>query len=282
MTSITRADGGARGFAAVALVVSFALVAHAASAWEPMPAMASMPGMTTPGGATHATLWLPTHRASWSGTARAFVTMWSVMMIPMMLPSALPSLWRLRAEFERRAGADAEHMRVRALAAVVLAAASYFAVWSALGAAIFPVGAVVAAIFRRDPSLVPAVPTLTGAAIVACGTIQFSAWKARRLAACRRAHWRRSGTPTPIVGLRYGARLGVDCILSCANWTALLIVVGMMEPAAMVAVTGAITAERLSAGGHYVRQVTGGIAVAVAIVLLVRALVGACGTARPS
>ncbi len=271
MTSIRRADSWAPGGAAFALVFSCTVAARAASVWEPM---AAMSGMTLPGGTTHSMQWTPMHGASWSGTARAFVTMWSSMMIPMMLPSAVPALWRVRDAFERRDGVGKVYGRALAPASVVLAAVAYFAVWIALGAALFPVGALAVALLRQAPTLAHTVPALTVAIVVAGGTIQFTTWKGRRLDACRRVHGNHAHAPSASNALRFGLRLGGHCVASCANWTAILLVCGMTDPAAMLAVTGAITAERLVPHTQCIRRLTGGVAIAVAIVLLVVPIVG--------
>lgn len=274
MTSTRRADRGVSATALLALVFSCALVAHAALARERTTGSATMAGMTMSFGAPHSTMWIPAHGASWNSTAQAFVAMWSMMMIPMMLPSAVPALWRVRAGSVR---CDAEGTRARALAyrPVVLAALAYCIVWIALGAALFPCGALVVELLAHVPTLARAAPSLTVATLVAGGAIQFTPWKGRRLHACRRAQRREASTASASDAVRYGTRLGVDCVASCANWTAMLLVGGMMDPATMLAVTGAITAERLVTEAPYVRHLTGGIALAIAIVVLVRQTPGA-------
>src|SRR4030095_5730280 len=55
-----------------------------------------------------------------------------------------------------------------------IAAFGYFAVWAAVGLAAYPI----ASIARRFPAA-------AGVAVVTAGLLQFTAWKARRLACCR-------------------------------------------------------------------------------------------------
>src|SRR5262245_37578849 len=104
-----------------------------------MSAMWSMHGMPMPGGWTMTMAWMRMPGQSWTGAAVAFVAMWTAMMVPMMLPSFVPMLRRYRAAVM----AAGEKRLVRRTAA---ATAGYFAVWAAIGAVVFPVGAGVAAL----------------------------------------------------------------------------------------------------------------------------------------
>ena len=62
-----------------------------------------------------------TPRLAWPGAA-AFVGSWMMMMVPMMLPSLVPVLWR----------------RTRSGHTMALASAGYFLVWAAYGVGAFP------------------------------------------------------------------------------------------------------------------------------------------------
>src|SRR6266850_4194636 len=55
--------------------------------------MSAMGEMTMPGGWTMSMAWMPGQ--TWPGAA-AFLGMWVVMMVAMMLPSLVPMLWRYR------------------------------------------------------------------------------------------------------------------------------------------------------------------------------------------
>jgi predicted metal-binding membrane protein len=137
--------------------------------------------------------------------------MWTAMMVPMMLPSLLPRLraWPLRA--------------------AVVAACAYFFVWALCGAAVYP------------PLMWVPVERYAGLAFVAAGAMQLTPWKVQRLERCRAAC-----TGETRHAWRDGLRMGVDCALCCAGYTLVLLVTGMMNLAAMVLVTIAITAERLA------------------------------------
>jgi predicted metal-binding membrane protein len=64
--------------------------------------------MPMPGGWTMSMAWMRMPGQTWSGAAAAFVGMWVVMMVAMMLPSLVPMLWRYREAVgrtgERRIG----------------------------------------------------------------------------------------------------------------------------------------------------------------------------------
>src|SRR5579864_9006186 len=58
--------------------------------------MASMPGMPMAGGWRMSMVWMRMPGQSWPAAGTAFVAMWGVMTVAMMLPSLLPMLWRHR------------------------------------------------------------------------------------------------------------------------------------------------------------------------------------------
>ena len=122
-------------------------------------------------------------------------------------------------------------------------AGGYFAVWTALGGVLFALG-------LAEPVL-PVGPVL-----LAAGLLQFSPWKHRHLERCR------------AMTDRSGLRLGFHCVCSCAGPTAIMLVMGMMDPWVMAAVTTAISAERLAPAGKRIAQATGLLAVLAGLALL--------------
>jgi len=161
-----------------------------------------------------------------------------VMMAAMMLPSLVPALMRYR-RLLRSAG------RTRLGIVTALAGAGYFFVWAVVGMAIYPIGLALAEIAMRQPGLSRAVPTLTGLVVLAAAVVQFTAWKARRLACCRASHSVGVRPGTAGAAWRHGMRLGFDCVRCCGNLMAILVVMGVMDLSVMAAVTVAITLERL-------------------------------------
>lgn len=203
-------------------------------------AMSGMGTTPMPGGWRLSATWAPMCGQDWVGAAGSFLAMWMAMTAAMMLPAAGPAL--------RRDGR----------AAFVL---GYLAVWLAVGAAVFPLGAALAWAAMREAALAQAMPFVGGGVVVAAGALQFTAWKARRLACCR-APCRPAGA-----GWRDGVRLGVHCSACCAGPTAALLALGVMDLRAMAVVTAAIVLERL-APGTWAARALGAVAVAGGGVLL--------------
>src|SRR6187431_2230208 len=59
--------------------------------------MSGMGGMPMPGGWTMSMAWMRMPGQTWAGAAAAFLGMWVVMMVAMMLPALIPMLRRYRA-----------------------------------------------------------------------------------------------------------------------------------------------------------------------------------------
>jgi len=210
--------------------------------------------------------WMRMPGQTWAGAEAAFVAMWTAMMVAMMLPSLVPMLGRYRQAVGTRGTA-----RLHVLTAVV--AVGYFAVWSALGAAIFPFGAALAVAQMRLPALARAVPIAAGVVVLLAGTVQLTAWKARHLAfghaAAERVHLSAADVPT---AWRHGVCLGVHCNYCCAGLTASFLALGVMDLRVMAVVTAAITAERLVPAGARVARAVGVVGVVAGAQLIVRAI----------
>jgi predicted metal-binding membrane protein len=207
-----------------------------------------------PGGWMLSTAWVPMCGQTWLGAAASFVAMWALMMAAMMLPSLVPTLWR------------------HGLARGALAGTGYFAVWTLLGAFVFVGGAAFAQAAMQLPALARAAPVAAGLIVLLGGALQFTGWKAWHLACCRSAAQR--DTPagaTTGSAWRGGVRLGLHCSRACAGFTAILLVIGLMDLRAMAAVTVAITAERLVPSGRRVVWGVGAVAIAAGTYLTVRA-----------
>ncbi len=226
--------------------------------------MSTMGAMPMPGGWTMAPVWMPMGGQTWLDNAASFLGMWVVMMVAMMLPSLMPMLSRYR----NAVGEAGEQRLSRLTAAVGL---GYFFVWTALGIAIFPLGAALAAAEMQWLALARAVPILAGVVVVIAGALQFTEWKAHRLACCREEPRYIGSLPANIrTAWGHGVRLGLRCSYCCAGLTAILLAVGVMDLLAMAAVMVAITAERLAPAGERAAQVSGAVAVGAGLFLILR------------
>jgi predicted metal-binding membrane protein len=191
--------------------------------------------------------------------------MWAVMMVAMMLPSLLPTLWRYRLALGSRSVAGLGEL-------TALAAAGYFFVWTVLGVIVFALGAALAQVVMQMPLVARAVPVSWGLVVLLAGAFQLTAWKARHLACCRQAAGPSPAFPADAgTAWRHGVRLGLHCIHSCAGLTATLLVMGVMDLRAMAIVTAAIAAERLAPAGERVARAVGFVSVGAGLLLTARA-----------
>jgi predicted metal-binding membrane protein len=233
--------------------------------------MSAMRGMAMPGGWTMSMTWMRMPEQTWLGAAVSFLSMWIAMMVAMMLPSLTPVLLR-----HRQALASTGETHPGRLSALV--GLGYFLVWMVFGMAAFPLGVALAAVEMQLPALARGVPIAVGGVVLIAGTLQFTAWKAHQLACCRAAgHGQRAaghGQPWPADAggaWRYGLRLGLRCCYCCAGPTAILLVSGVMNLAAMAVVTAVITAERLAPAGERLARAAGAILIGVGLFLIARA-----------
>jgi predicted metal-binding membrane protein len=225
----------------------------------------SMSGrMEMPGGWTMSMTWTRMPGQSWTASAAMFLLMWLTMMVAMMLPSLVPSLRSYRNAVGRRG-------ETRLGRLTTLVGTGYFFVWTVFGMIAFAVGTALASIEMRQSALAHAVPVAASVVVLVAGAIQFTTWKANRLACCREARMLgRALTPDAGTAWRHGLRLGIDCGCCCAGLIVVLLVIGVMDLRAMAAVTVAISAERLLPSGKRVARVVGYVVVGEGLLLIAR------------
>ena len=225
--------------------------------------MMTIGGLPMSGGWMLSVIWTRMCGESWLGAAASFLVMWTAMMPAMMLPALLPVLWRYRRAFGRTAANAADRL-------TALVGAGYFVVWTLLGAAIFPLGAALAAIEMQQPMLARAAPLAAGIVVLIAGALQFTAWKTDHLACFRAA----PAHPLPAdaaAAFRHGLRLGLHCSAGSAGLTAILLVSGLMDLRVMAVVTAAITLERLAPSGQATARAIGAVACAAGLALIAHA-----------
>jgi predicted metal-binding membrane protein len=230
----------------------------------------SMPGgMPMPGGWTMSMAWMRMPGQSWIGAAAAFMGMWVVMMVAMMLPAlaSMLSAWRRAVRGGAAIGLGAP---------TVIAGAGYFLVWTGFGAAAYPIGVVLGAAEMRWSAFARAVPVASGAALVLAGCLQLTAWKARQLGCCRETPGCGAPVaPTPVSAWGHGLRLGVHCALCCSGFMVVLLVAGVMDLGVMALVAAGITIERLAPRPVLAARAAGAVVIAVGIAVIARALLPA-------
>src|SRR2546426_6388040 len=189
---------------------------------------------------------MPMPGQTWLPAAASFLGMWIVMMVAMMLPSLVATLWRYR-----QAGLGW---------LTTLVGVGYFVVWTVFGMAAFPLGI----------ALARAVPIAVGVVVLMAGFFQVTAWKAHHLACCREAG---RGPVSADAGTawRHGVRLGLHCAKCNVGLMAILLGLGVMDLRAMAVGTAAITVQRIAPAGERVARATGAVALGAGLFLIVRA-----------
>ena len=224
-------------------------------------------GMDMPGGWAMSMLWMRMPGQTWLVSAAMFLLMWLTMMVAMMLPSAVPMLLAFRGSANV---GDNSWPGVP----TGLAACSYFAVWMVVGVAVYIAGASWASAAMRWSGLSRAVPALTGAGLILAGASQFTRWKMVGLGHCHNPHAHiTTGKGGGLrAGVSYGFRHGVSCVRCCAGPMLALLMVGAMNPLAMLVIAGVISLEKLLPKPRPVIYLTGIVAVGAGIATLLRSV----------
>jgi predicted metal-binding membrane protein len=263
MTAIeTESGSGARDRAFLGTSTLLFLVSAAATiAWSR--SMAG--GVAMPGGWALSMAWIRMPGEAWLGAAVAFLGIWVVMMVAMMLPALVPLL-----SSYRRAVRGREEPRVGRLTAVV--GAGYFAVWAVSGAVAYGLGVVVTGAELRWPALARVAPVGIGVVLLGAGMFQLTGWKSRQIGRCWDALGRGRAPGDAWNAWQSGLRLGRRCALCCSGFMVSLLVTGMMRLGTMALVAAAITLERLAPKPERVARAAGVVVLAVGAVVIARAL----------
>lgn len=195
-----------------------------------------------------------------------FLSMWNVMMAAMMFPAAAPMIVAFhQVQVTRR-------RRGEAFVATWIFVLAYLVVWALAGGLAY-IAAVVADSFAHRLALsASAAARAGGAVIVLAGLYQVSALKDVCLTRCRAplsfvmTYWREG-----VVGsVRMGVTHGVFCLGCCWILFAILFPLGIMNLAAMAAITLLIIAEKALPRGQAVAHLAAvGLVLYGAIVLAV-------------
>ena len=211
-------------------------------------------------GTPFAQLAMPMARGWTAGNVAAVATMWVVMMVAMMLPSALPMILAFVA-VSRRSG---EPGRARAFVA------AYLLTWIAFAIA----GTAAQWLLQRsglvDPMAMSRSRLLTAVLLLLAGLYQFSPLKRICLRACRTpmgfmiGHWRPGARGAFAMGLRHGWL----CLGCCWALMGLLFIGGMMNLAWVAAVSVAVAVEKLAPRGEALGRVMGAALIVAAVARL--------------
>jgi predicted metal-binding membrane protein len=182
----------------------------------------------------------------------AFI-MWSIMMVAMMLPTALPAVAVFGNLARRRA------LQVGATTPTGLYVVGYVAAWTGYSA-VAAVGQVaLARAALLTPMLESASVALSAVILLTAGAFQFTALKDACLSKCRTpfayflAEWRDGKAGALRLGLKHGS----FCVGCCWALMAVMFVVGAMNLAWMAALTLFVLGEKLAPAHWQFHRVAG-------------------------
>jgi predicted metal-binding membrane protein len=205
-------------------------------------------------------LMMPAH-TPWRAIEFAFVfLMWTVMMVCMMTPSAVPMIL-MYARMGRRADPKGTP-----LVATVCFVAGYFLVWAAFSLLATLVQWALERAALLDSAMASTSKILGGLVFVAAGSYQWTQLKDTCLAQCyepfafliRHGGYRRDAPGCVLLGLRHGAY----CVGCCWVLMALLFVGGVMNVLWIVLLTLFIFLEKVTSLGRRIAPLAGVILIA--------------------
>jgi len=234
------------------IAILAAIAGTTALSWAYLVSMAEMPMGAMP-------RWSVAH-------ALMMFSMWAVMMVGMMLPTATP-MTLLYAQVARKAARQGS-----VLPPTAVFAAGYLLAWTGFSAAATAAQWGLDRAALLSPMLVSTSPRLGAALLVAAGVYQLTPWKDACLRHCRSPvhffaeHFR----PGSLGALRLGLHHGLFCLGCCWALMGLLFVGGVMNLLWIATLTLFVLAEKLIPRGVGGGRLAGLGLVALGVLLLAR------------
>ena len=243
---------------AFTLYQPFAMSASMGSAMGEMEGMEGMEDMA-----------MDSMAAGWSFAGLlVFVTVWTIMMVAMMLPAAAPMILIFAAAQARRD----RHVAVPTWIFV----AGYILVWAAAGLGAYVLDQAFTELLKSHASIdrVTWAPLALGGTLALAGLYQFTPLKHVCLRQCRSPwgfvaqYWREGRTGAVNMGVQHG----VYCLGCCWALFAVLTAVGMMSIAWMLSLTLVVFAEKVFPYGVRISAAVGVALIAIGLLIASGAL----------
>jgi len=201
----------------------------------------------------------------WAGAASfiAFISMWVVMMVAMMLPSTTPVLLLHRTVYRKRT--------TPGYGGTFLFALGYFLVWTASGMLFYSAYVAVGSLRGRIPGSESMILRAAGVALILSGLYQCSWLKRACLKHCQNPlhfimeHWHDGRTGA----IRMGAAHGFYCFGCCWGLMVILFVMGVMHLGWMAAVGALILIEKMMPSRRWIPNTIGVVFVVVGVAVTV-------------
>lgn len=178
-------------------------------------------------------------------------SLWVVMMVAMMLPSAIPALWLFTA-------INGEHKQRNPFATGIFVL-GYLAAWVGFSAAATLAQWGLHSAAMLSPDMGVASPIAAGAILVVAGLFQWTPFKHACLTRCRSpqglfmTRWRKGPQGAFVMGLQ----LGGYCVGCCWLLMGILFVAGVMNIVWVAAISAFILVEKLAPAGRWVSRAAG-------------------------
>jgi predicted metal-binding membrane protein len=186
-------------------------------------------------------------------TAPLFLAAWVAMMVAMMFPTAAPMIMMFATV------SAGKRERGQPFVPTYIFVGAYLLVWLGFGIVAYVVAAGADALSKQSMWLMENAPRLGGLLLLSAGAYQLSPLKNLCLAKCRSplsfilTSWRDGQAGAVWMGLKHGAY----CLGCCWLLFAILFPLGIMNIAAMVALTLLIFAEKTLPVGPIIGRLTG-------------------------
>jgi len=246
------------------LVMGVGLAALVLLAWIDLIRMAGAMRAAAGEAAMHAAMGMADGHAWGVGDFSGLASMWAVMMLAMMLPSAAPVMLLIVGVYRRRGGRDAS-------LAMPVFAAGYLAAWTAFSLAAAGAQVLLHRAALLSPAMAGGSRPFMAAVLVVAGLYQWLPVKAACLAHCRSPldfltrHWREGVGGAFGMGLRHGW----FCVGCCWALMALLFVVGVMNLAWVAALAAFVLVEKMARRGPFVGRIGGALLILWALGLAI-------------
>jgi predicted metal-binding membrane protein len=198
-------------------------------------------------------------------TIPLFLVAWVAMMVAMMFPTAAPMIMMFATV------STGKKQRGQTFVPTWIFVASYLLVWIAFGALAYGVAVGVDVLSRQSMWLMSNAPRVGGILLLSAGLYQLSPLKNLCLAKCRSplsfilTSWRDG----PAGAVRMGLKHGAYCLGCCWLLFAILFPLGIMNIAAMVALTLLIFAEKSWPIGTLIGRLAGAALIGYGAVVFV-------------
>jgi predicted metal-binding membrane protein len=225
-----------------------------------MPNMPDMPGMSMAAPALH----------PWTASDFIFTfTMWSVMMVGMMIPSASPMIL-IYARVGRQAA-----LQGKPLASTGWFAGGYVLSWTGFSLFATLVQSLLERLAGMTPMMTAATMTVGAGILIAAGLYQWTSLKDSCLQQCRAplafiqqyGGFKRTASGSLFLGLRHG----IYCIGCCWALMALLFAGGVMNVFWIAAIAIFVLVEKIVPGGRVIARIAGVAFVAIGLWFLLPA-----------